>query len=391
MSDKLRFALLGTGNIAKQHAKAIELAGGELVALCNHNLDHAVRFVTTLMTEIKSDHLLKDHDLNYTQVLLYSDLETMLDEVKFDVLYITTPHITHVRYALMAVRRGIHCIIEKPLDISLAQAKILYQEALKHKVFVSVIAQLRYLKASKRIKQSIEQQSFANNHFGKPILGQVSVLAWRDEAYYKSNDWRGTWKGEGGGVLVNQAVHEIDLLCYFLGKVKTVYGVWYNYNHPFIEVDDTAQAIVTFDSGASASILVSNSINPAQSSVVHIMGSSGHSLGIMTHKGIEANAGLQPSDYKPVNDVFTLVSDSQLKQYQEHDYDDIVQDSFAYWYFAEQIKEFIFAINQNKPELICNDLTSAMGCMQIFTGIYHSSKLNKVLSVEEIMDLDWPS
>ena len=83
---------------------------------------------------------------------------------------------------------------------------------------------------------------------------------------------------EGGGVLVNQAVHELDLLSYFMGRVESVYGIWRNVNHPYIEVDDTAQGIVTFESGATATILVSNSVNPAQSAYVHIVGTNGHTF-----------------------------------------------------------------------------------------------------------------
>ena len=99
------------------------------------------------------------------------------------------------------------------------------------------------------------------------------MLGWRDEKYYASDPWRGKWSTEGGGVLVNQAPHQLDLLHWYLGPVKEVYGIWKNFNHPYIEVEDTAIATVQFSTGAMASILVSNSQKPGIYAKVHIHGS----------------------------------------------------------------------------------------------------------------------
>ena len=98
---------------------------------------------------------------------------------------------------------------------------------------------------------------------GKPILGTVNMLGWRDMAYYHSDPWRGTWKGEGGGVLINQAPHQIDLLLWYMGEVEELYGLWDTLNHPELEVEDTAACVIRFKSGAIGNIVVSNSQNPA--------------------------------------------------------------------------------------------------------------------------------
>ena len=100
----------------------------------------------------------------------------------------------------------------------------------------------------------------------------INMLGWRDKAYYDSDAWRGKWKTEGGGVLVNQSPHQLDLMLWYMGEVDEVYGIWKNFNHPYIEVDDTAAAIVKFKSGAIGNIIVSNSQKPGLYGKVHIHG-----------------------------------------------------------------------------------------------------------------------
>ena len=374
---KLRFAVVGTGNAAKLHVEALLSCGQELVAVCNHNIEKAMFFLSNLSGR-------ENVALAELGTTVFSDVNEMLDKVKIDVLYVTTPHLTHVDVACMAVRRGIHCIIEKPLDISLAKAQYLQEESERTGAIVSVISQSRFLKPTERIKNAIE-----DGKIGTPAFGIVSVLAWRDEAYYRSNLWRGTWADEGGGVLVNQSVHELDLLCYFLGEVESVYGIWRNINHPYIEVDDTAMGIVTFKPGATATILVSNSVNPAQNVFVRVVGSNGNTLGIRTHGGVEQDAGTKPSVYRPFNDVFSLVDDETLQEYREHDYDGISEQQWPYYFFAEQVKEMVHAIESKKAGLkvhLRNDVASAQGCMLIFQGIYLSQKLGRPVTRKEIID-----
>ena len=101
------------------------------------------------------------------------------------------------------------------------------------------------------------------------------MLGWRDEKYYKSDPWRGTWKGEGGGVLVNQAPHQLDLLQWYMGPIDELFGYWENLNHPYIEVEDTAIAVIKFKNGGIGNILVSNSQNPALFGKVCIHGENG--------------------------------------------------------------------------------------------------------------------
>src|SRR5204863_3853827 len=114
----------------------------------------------------------------------------------------------------------------------------------------------------------------------KPVLCTFTMFSWRDEAYYKSDPWRGQWAAEGGGVLVNQSPHQLDLLQWFLGEIEELTGYWANLNHPSIEVEDTALAMIRFKSGGLGSIVTSLSQRPGLYTKVHVHGSNGASVGV---------------------------------------------------------------------------------------------------------------
>jgi predicted dehydrogenase len=120
-----------------------------------------------------------------------------------------------------------------------------------------VISQRRLYDPVLRVKKAID-----NGKIGKPILAVVTMLGWRNKEYYDSDPWRGKWKTEGGGVLVNQAPHQLDLLQWFMGDIKELFGYWENLNHPYIEVEDTALAVIRFSNGGLGSLIVSNSQKP---------------------------------------------------------------------------------------------------------------------------------
>ncbi len=103
------------------------------------------------------------------------------------------------------------------------------------RVKLGVISQRRWYEPVKRLKHAIEE-----GKIGKPVLAEVTMLGWRDKDYYDSDSWRGKWETEGGGVLVNQSPHQLDIMLWYMGEIDEVYGIWKNLNHPYIEVEDTA-------------------------------------------------------------------------------------------------------------------------------------------------------
>lgn len=393
-SRPLRVGLIGTGNICLQHAQAIRCAQhpAEIVALFNHNPQKLQAFPQLFAQQAGIP-------LCTGECQLFTELETMLDQCALDMVYVTTPHPTHVDMALPAVKRGIACMLEKPLDISLQQAKKQQAAAAASGAYIGVIAQSRFFPAVERIAQ------YLHDHPQDPaVTGIVNVMAWRDEHYYKSNKWRGSWEFEGGGVLVNQSVHELDLLCHFLGKVKSVYGIWRNINHPYIEVDDTAQALVTFESGAVANVLVSNSVNPAYKNYVRVVTQSGHTMSVTTHEGVEPNAGLAAYDFNPYNDVFTPAAAGEADAaaakaggagadtapahaHAQAQTPAPAQSQSPFPYFTLQFDNFAEAVLKRQPELVRSNLDTALGCMLIFQGVYLSQKLGRPVTAAEILQL----
>ena len=181
--------------------------------------------------------------------------------------------------------------------------------ARRNGVLLSVISQRRWYPAVRRVKAAIDE-----GRIGTPALATLEVLGWRGPEYYAMDAWRGTQSGEGGGVLVNQAVHQLDLLCWFLGEPVEVDGFTANVNHPEIEVEDTAVAVVRFASGALATLTASNAQRPGLWGRVHVHGRNGSSVGVETDRGSSFVAGMSaPSPAR--NDLWTIPGEAGLVEH----------------------------------------------------------------------------
>src|SRR5262249_5138131 len=152
---------------------------------------------------------------------------------------------------------GVHVLVEKPMAASLADCDAMIAAAQKAGVHLGVISQRRFYEPVRRMKDAIDA-----GKIGKPALGVFIMYSWRDQAYYQSDPWRGKWATEGGGVLVNQSPHMLDMLQWFMGDIDEIAGYWANLNHPFIEVEDSAVALIRFKSGGLGSIVTSLSQKP---------------------------------------------------------------------------------------------------------------------------------
>jgi predicted dehydrogenase len=203
------------------------------------------------------------------------------------------------------------------------------------------------------------------------------MLGWRDEKYYKSDPWRGSWKDEGGGVLVNQAPHQLDLLQWFMGDIDELYGVWSNLNHPYIEVEDTANAIIRFRNGAIGNIIVSNSMKPGIYGKVQVHGENGASVGVQTDGGAMFVAGMSNILEPPVNDLWTVPGEEDLlKEYIKEDSDFFLSLKNPVEYFHErQIEDFLKAIIEGrKPQITGKE---GRVTVEIFTAVYRSARDKK--------------
>ena len=149
---------------------------------------------------------------------------------------------------------------------------------------------------------------------GRPVLATVTVMGWRDEAYYRMDPWRGKWASEGGGVMLTQTTHQIDLFQWFMGPIAEIFGYWDNLNHPYVEVEDTAVAVVRFRNGGMGTILISNSQKPGFYGKIHVHGENGASVGVQTDGGSPFVSGVTTFVDPPINDIWTIPSETQLLQ-----------------------------------------------------------------------------
>lgn len=234
---KLNVAIIGCGNIFPVHADAIK---------GNHNAE--LRAVVDI-NKNKAEKAGKKYDCNF-----YTEHKEMLKNENIDIVQICTPHHKHADIAVESMKFGVDVLVEKPLANNIEQAKIMIKAANKYNKRLGVVFQNRFKKNILKAKEVLE-----SGRLGK-IEGIKGILTWfRDENYYQQADWRGKFSTEGGGVLINQAIHTLDLLQWFGGEVEAVYGnVSTRRLETVIEVEDTADANLFFKSGASGIFFATN-------------------------------------------------------------------------------------------------------------------------------------
>jgi predicted dehydrogenase len=202
------------------------------------------------------------------------------------------------------------------------------------------------------------------------------MLGWRDKNYYDSDEWRGTWDMEGGGVLVNQAPHQLDILLWYMGEVDEVIGCWNNLNHPFIEVEDTALAIIRFKSGAMGNIIVSNSQKPGIYGKVHIHGKNGASVGVQTDSGAMFIAGMTGITEPPENDIWSIPGEENLPDiWKEEDKSFFSGIDPTVYFMKCQIEDFRDAILENREPMVNGNF--GRKTVELFSAIYRSQRDHK--------------
>jgi predicted dehydrogenase len=236
---------------------------------------------------------------------------------------------------------------------------------------LGVISQRRFYEPVQRMKAAIEA-----GKIGTPILGVFSMFSWRDQAYYQSDPWRGRWSTEGGGVLVNQSPHHLDLLHWFLGEIEEISGYWANLNHPYIEVEDTALAMIRFRNGALGSVVASLSQRPGLFSRIHVHGSLGASVGVETDRGATFVAGMSGITEPPLNDLWTIPGEEHLLAgFQAEDRTRFGQIDATTHYHALQIQDFLQAILAGRPPRVTGE--DGRVVVEMFTAIYRSNRLHR--------------
>lgn len=350
MPESLKTAIIGPGKVGSVHAKALmNVKESVFSGAYGRNPEKTKAFADQF------------------GVKAYATIEDMAADGIHAVL-VCTPHPYHREAAVRAAKAGMHVLSEKPLASSLDDCDAMIQAAVESNVQLGTICQRRFYSPVQRVKNAID-----SGRIGRPILGTILMLGWRDEKYYRSDPWRGSWESEGGGVLVNQAPHQLDLLQWFMGPIDEVFGYWSNLNHPYIEVDDTAVALVKFRSGGIGNIVVSNSQNPALYGKVHVFGENGSAIGVQTDGGAMFVAGVSNILEPPLNDLWTIPGEEHLLDvWAKEDTEFFNSIDPVQYYMERQIENFLGSvINGTKPLI---DGVEGRKTVELFTAIYRSNR-----------------
>jgi UDP-N-acetyl-2-amino-2-deoxyglucuronate dehydrogenase len=248
----LRVGILGAGNISDTHARAaVSIPGVEIAAVHGINADKTARLAQRF------------------GATAYTTFERFLAHRPMDIVAIGTPSGCHAAHAIAAVERGLHVLVEKPIDIATERVDALIAAADAARVMVGVFFQDRLKPAMATVKSMLDA-----GELGTPILGSGHVKWYRPPEYYAASRWRGTWALDGGGALMNQGIHTVDLLLWLFGPVTRVMGRTSTRLHA-IEVEDTAAAVLEFECGAIGVIEAATSVYPGLARRVEITGSRG--------------------------------------------------------------------------------------------------------------------
>jgi UDP-N-acetyl-2-amino-2-deoxyglucuronate dehydrogenase len=247
------FGIVGCGMISQFHAKAIaDLRGAKLIACCDTRAESADKFAAA--NGCKSYHSLDD----------------MLADPTVDIVTIATPSGLHMAPAVAAANAGKHVIVEKPLEVTLKKCDRIIKACEKNDVRLGTVFPSRFHDSSVKMKKAIDA-----GRFGRLTMGDAYVKWFRTQQYYDSGAWRGTWALDGGGALMNQAVHSVDLLVWLMGPVKEVCAQTAQLAHERIEVEDVVVATLRFANGALGVIEASTATYPGYLKRIEISGSEG--------------------------------------------------------------------------------------------------------------------
>lgn len=252
-SAPLGFAIVGTGMIAAYHAQAIQQTpGARLVAVVSRSADRGRAFA--------EKHGAARHVLSVEQAVALEDVQAVT---------VATPSGLHLEPALEAIGAGKHVVVEKPLEVLPERADRMIEAARQHGVHLATIFQSRFSPAAQQVKAALVAE-----RFGRLALASVSVKWHRSPEYYDSA-WKGRWKLDGGGALMNQAIHGVDLLQWFAGMPRQVSGCFTRRLHTGIEADDTTVAHLAFPSGALGTLEASTAAWPGWSRRIELCGEYG--------------------------------------------------------------------------------------------------------------------
>lgn len=342
----LKFAIVGCGRIARRHADLLgkgQIKDAELVAVCDCNSDKSKAFGL-------------EFGIPY-----FMDLNTMLTQSDIDVVSILTESGSHADHVIKVADFGKHIVVEKPMALRIRDAESMIEKCAKSNVKLFVVKQNRFNVPVQETRKALEQ-----GRFGKLILGTVRVRWCRTDAYYDQDDWRGTWKMDGG-VLTNQASHHIDLLEWMFGAVVSVHAMSTT-ALANIEVEDTAIATLRFENGALGIVEATTATRPKD-----LEGS----LSILGENGMVEISGFAVNQMKEWHFKNPLPSDKlAMSKYSENP-----PDVYGYGHKA-YYKNVVDCILHDSSPLV--DGNEALKSLKLIHALYKSIETNSEVRLNDL-------
>lgn len=332
----MNFAIIGCGFIAKKHAQAImNIEGANLVAVCDR--------VPELMEPYVEDY----------GATAYTDFEELLKDESIDIVNICTPSGAHAFLAELAAKYGKHIIVEKPIAMTLEETDRIINATKEHKVKLAVVHPNRFRPVAMKLKEILDQN----------LLGIVShslcIVNWnRGQEYYDQATWRGT-KEHDGGVLMNQAIHNLDLLLWYMGEPKEVFSMEATRLRD-IEAEDVSTGIIRFDSGALATVQAATTVYPKNYE---------ESITIFGEKGTVKIGGLNALHFEH------LLIEGIDEETSEKWISEIKEDPWGIPGHEQIIKDMIIAINENRQPAVTGE--DGRNALALVSSFYESATTNQ--------------
>jgi predicted dehydrogenase len=338
----VNIGIIGGGNISQTHARAVkEIDGTKLVAVCGTNAE-------------KTQLLAKPFDC-----AVYGDLSGFLKHQPMEIVLIGSPPGLHAEQGIQAARSGLHVLTEKPIDVNTQNTDALISECEKAGVKLGVFFQDRTAPDIRKLKEVIDR-----GRLGKPLLVSAHIKWFRPSEYYKGSRWRGVPEFEGGGALISQGIHTVDLILWLMGDVTCVSGKVITGLHQ-IDVEDTAVATLEFANGAIGTVEAATSAYPGYARRIEITGSEGTI--------ILENDNIIAADLRtPMPELVSRFSGNDS----ERSTTAVISDVSGH---RRIIEDFVLSIKENRRPLC--DGREGRRSIEMIQAIYESSKTARFVSL----------
>ena len=338
------FGIIGCGMISHFHARAIaDVRGAKAIGCYDRNPANAKRLADEFGLQA------------------YDSLDAMLENSDIDAVTIGTPSGAHMEPGVAAAKAGRHVLIEKPLEITLRRCDRLIEACETNNVKLGAIFPARFHEASLKLKKAID-----SDRFGRLTLGDAYIKWFRTQEYYDSGAWRGTWALDGGGALMNQAIHTVDLLAWLMGDVTEIQAMTDTLAHQRIEVEDTAVATLRFANGALGIIEATTAAYPGYLKRIELHGSEG-------------SASIEEEDIKTWDFAKKRAGDAAILKAMANQKSGgggaSDPSAIGHHGHALQIRDFIKAINNDTTPAV--DGYEGRRAVEIILAIYKSSETGK--------------